>query len=172
MDALPYKISALVYLHNRQGELLLMRRNKAPNKGLWSPIGGKLEMPTGESPHDAACREVMEEIGLTISPADLHLFAMIAEKNYEDRCHWLMFLFDCRKQLDALPTPIDEGSFAFFPEAEVLDLDLPDTDRKALWKVYFKARHDFVALKADCSSEKLLQIVVDEAMELKHPDSK
>ncbi len=167
MDPLPYKISTLVYLHNREGELLLMRRNKAPNKGLWSPIGGKLEMATGESPYDAACREVMEEIGLSIRPADLHLFALIAEKNYEDRCHWLMFLFDCRRQLEALPPPIDEGSFGFFEESVVPGLDLPDTDRRALWKIYFKSRHDFVALKADCSSEKLLQVEVDEAMELK-----
>lgn len=170
MDALPYKISSLVYLHNRQGELLLMQRNRAPNKGLWSPIGGKLEMATGESPHDAACREVMEEIGLPISPADLHLFAMIAEQNYEDRCHWLMFLFDCRRELEELPPPIDEGTFGFFEESAVTGLDLPDTDRKALWKIYFQARHDFVALKADCSSQKLLQVQVDEAMVLKRND--
>ena len=136
MDALPYKISALVYLHNNKGELLLMQRNKAPNKGLWSPIGGKLETSTGESPH-------------------------------EDRCHWLMFLFDCRRKLETLPPPIDEGTFAFFEESSVPGLDLPDTDRKALWKIYFQARHDFVALKADCSSSTLLQIQVDEAMELK-----
>jgi 8-oxo-dGTP diphosphatase len=166
MQPLPYKISTLVYLHNRAGELLLMKRNKAPNAGLWSPIGGKLEMATGESPYEAAQREVAEEVGLEIGAADLHLFAMIAEKNYEDRCHWLMFLFDCRKPLDGLPPPIDEGSFGFFKEAEVLDLDLPETDRRALWKVYFRARHAFVALKADCSSQKLLRVDVDEAMEL------
>ena len=64
MDPIPYKISSLVYLRNDAGQLLLMQRNKAPNKGLWSPIGGKLEMVTGESPHEAAVREVGEEVGL------------------------------------------------------------------------------------------------------------
>ena len=135
MDSLPYKISSLVYLRNKEGQLLLMKRRKAPNKGLWSPIGGKLEMGTGESPHEAAAREVREEVALDVGISDLHLFAMIAEKNYEDRCHWLMFLFDCRRELEELPPPIDEGAFAFFEESEVPGLDLPDTDRKALWKI-------------------------------------
>jgi 8-oxo-dGTP diphosphatase len=166
MDVLPYKISTLVYLRNREGQLLLMQRNKAPNKGLWSPIGGKLEMGSGESPYEAAVREVGEEIGLTIQPTDLHLFAMIAEKNYEDRCHWLMFLFDCKVCLNELPPPIDEGTFCFFNDAEIADLDVPETDRSQLWRVYFKSRKDFVALRADCHSDVPLSVEVDEVMNL------
>ena len=166
MEALPYKISALIYLKNTDGEHLLMRRNKAPNKGLWSPIGGKLEMPTGESPYEAAVREVFEEVGLEIVPSDLHLFSMIAEKNYEDRCHWLMFLFDCRKPVPTLPPPIDEGSFAFFKDSDIDSLDIPETDRSQLWRIYFKSREDFVALRADCHSGKDLVVEVDEEMKL------
>ena len=73
MDPMPYKISSLVYLRDKEGRLLLLKRRKAPNKGLWSPIGGKLEMSTGESPHEAAVREVGEEAGLEIEAGDLHL---------------------------------------------------------------------------------------------------
>ena len=164
---MPYKISTLVYLRNVDGELLLMRRNKAPNKGLWSPIGGKLETSTGESPYEAAVREVEEEIAVNISPSDLHLFAMIAEKNYEDRCHWLMFLFDCHKVLQELPPPIDEGTFGFFKESAIDSLDVPETDRSQLWRIYFKSRRDFVALRADCHSQIPLSVEVDEAMKLK-----
>ncbi|NDV62711.1 NUDIX domain-containing protein [Puniceicoccales bacterium CK1056] len=166
MDSLPYKISSLIYLRNPEGDLLLMKRNKSPNKGLWSPIGGKLEMGTGESPHEAAVREVGEEAGLTITPADLHLFAMIAEKNYEDRCHWLMFLFDCHKPLEALPPPISEGNFAFFKESDIDGLDLPETDRQSLWKIYFKSHKDFVALRADCRSDRPMIVETDEIMRL------
>lgn len=166
MDALPYKISSLVYLRNTAGQLLLMRRNKAPNKGLWSPIGGKLEMGTGESPYEAAAREVQEEIGVSIEPGDLHLFSLIAEKNYEDRCHWLMFLFDCRHALEALPPDIDEGHFAFFEESEIADLAVPETDRQSLWTIYFKWRRDFIALRADCRSDHPLEVHVDEQMTL------
>ena len=167
---MPYKISTLVYLRNEAGELLLMRRNKAPNKGLWSPVGGKLETATGESPYQAAVREVHEEIGMTIATSDLHLFSMIAEKNYEDRCHWLMFLFDCKKVVPGLPPPIDEGTFAFFKESEIDSLDVPETDRSQLWRVYFKSRRDFVALRADCHSQIPLNVEVDELMNIVDSD--
>ena len=133
MEPLPYKISTLIYLRNADDELLLLQRRKAPNAGLWSPVGGKLEMGTGESPHEAAAREVGEETGLQVAPGDLHLFAMMAEKNYEDRCHWLMFLFDCRVPLPGLPPPIEEGTFAFFREQAIHELPIPDTDRASLW---------------------------------------
>ena len=169
MDALPYKISSLIYLRDTTGKLLLMQRNKAPNKGLWSPIGGKLEMGTGESPYEAAVREVHEEIGLPVCTQDLHLFSMIAEKNYEDRCHWLMFLFDCQRTLEKLPPPITEGTFAFFKESEIAQLAVPETDRQSLWTIYFKWRHDFIALRADCRSDQPLEVHVDEQMRLQ-PD--
>jgi 8-oxo-dGTP diphosphatase len=122
-------------------------------------------MGTGESPYEAAAREVGEEAGLMIKPEDLHLFSMIAEKNYEDRCHWLMFLFDCRKRLEALPPPIGEGRFAFFREAEIPGLKLPETDRKALWKVYREARSGFTALRADCRSGRELIVEIEEQMD-------
>lgn len=166
MEPLPYKISTLIYLRNTRDEILLMQRNKAPNKGLWSPIGGKLEMDTGESPYEAAAREVGEEIGLQVAPADLHLFSMFAEKNYEDRCHWLMFLFDCRLPLTDLPPDISEGTFAFFHESEIDGLAVPKTDRKALWPVYFKSRAHFIALRADCRSGRDLQVETDELMKV------
>ena len=44
---LPFKISVLVFVRNTGGKLLLIRRNKSPNMGMWSPIGGKLEMSEG-----------------------------------------------------------------------------------------------------------------------------
>ena len=93
IPALPYKISVLVFLENPGGELLLIHRNKAPNLGNWSPVGGKLEMATGESPFECAVRETLEETGHRITADDLHLFAMIAERAYEGETHWLMFLF-------------------------------------------------------------------------------
>src|SRR5208283_621649 len=90
---LPYRIAVLVFLENAAGEHLLLLRAKAPNKGVWSPIGGKLEMASGESPFECAVRETLEETGFRIGVADLHLFSMIAEKAYEGQSHWLMFLF-------------------------------------------------------------------------------
>jgi ADP-ribose pyrophosphatase YjhB (NUDIX family) len=92
---LAYKIAVLVFVENTQGEQLLLLRRKAPNLGSWSPLGGKLETGLGESPFECAVRETEEEAGLTLSPTELHLFAMIAEKAYEGESHWLLFLFRC-----------------------------------------------------------------------------
>ena len=48
--ALPYKIATLLYCFNEQDEILLLERAQEPNRGMWSPCGGKLKMDNGESP--------------------------------------------------------------------------------------------------------------------------
>src|SRR2546421_4256354 len=122
---LAYKIAVLVFLENAAGEHLLMLRAKAPNLGVWSPIGGKLETTLGESPFECAVRETLEETGVAADPDDMHLFAMIAEKAYEGHTHWLMFLFRCKKQVTALPPDIAEGRFGFFSRTAVDALPIP-----------------------------------------------
>jgi len=159
--ALPYKISVLVFLENRAGELLLMLRAKQPNLGVWSPIGGKLEMDTGESPFQCAVREIGEEVGLAVKESDLHLFAMIAEKAYQGHNHWLMFLFHCKLPLEALPPDITEGKFAFWTREQIKTLEIPETDAKALWPIYDRYRDGFVALRADCSVSPI-QITIEQ----------
>src|SRR5690606_32659865 len=46
--------------------VLLVQRARAPFAGFWTLPGGRIEL--GESPEDAVCREVWEELGL-IAPA-------------------------------------------------------------------------------------------------------
>jgi len=158
---LPYKISVLVFIENAAGELLLMLRAKQPNLGVWSPIGGKLEMATGESPFECAARETHEETGLKVRPEDLHLFAMIAEKAYQGETHWLMFLFRCKLPIGGLPPDIDEGRFGFYSREQIRSLPIPETDKAALWPIYDQYRDSFVALKADCSRSPI-QVVVEQ----------
>lgn len=159
---LPYKIAVLVFLENAAGEHLLLLRAKPPNKGVWSPIGGKLEMATGESPFECAVRETREETGHEVTTPDLHLFSVIAEKAYEGESHWLMFLFRCRRPLAGLPPDISEGRFGFFSRAAVDALPIPETDRTALWPTYDAHRDRFVALRADCRPGKPVRVVVEE----------
>ncbi len=168
---LPYKISVLVFLENRAGQHLLILRNKAPNFGHWSPIGGKLEMAAGESPFECAVRETAEEIGLHIESADLHLFAMIAEKAYEGESHWLMFLFRCLRPIEGLPPDISEGHFAFYSRADIDGLPIPETDRAALWPVYDRYRDRFVALRADCAPDRPVQAIVEQVTPAPEPDT-
>jgi len=159
---LPYKIAVLVFLENRAGEHLLLLRAKPPNLGAWSPIGGKLETAGGESPFECAVRETFEETGFAIAPSDLHLFGMIAEKAYEGQSHWLMFLFRCRRPLPDLPPDIAEGKFGFFGRRAVDALELPETDRTALWPIYDRYRDRFVALRADCAPGRPIQVEIEE----------
>lgn len=161
---LPHKLSVLVFVTNRAGEHLLIERAKAPNAGLWSPIGGKIETARGESPHECAARETAEEIGLRLEPGDFHLFAMIAERAYEGGAHWLMFLFQCRHTIDGLPAPIEEGRFGFFSREAITRLPLPETDRTALWPIYDRHRGGFAALRADCTPGRPLQTVIEEIL--------
>lgn len=46
-----------------EGRVLLVRRGKAPGRGMWSPVGGKVEF--GETLAEAALREVREETAVT-----------------------------------------------------------------------------------------------------------
>jgi len=159
---LAHKIAVLVFLENQAGEHLLMLRAKPPNLGVWSPIGGKLDTASGESPFECAVRETHEETGLLAETADFHLFGMIAEKAYEGHAHWLMFLFRCRRPIPALPPDIIEGQFGLFSRAAIDALPLPETDRTALWPIYDRYRDRFVALKADCAPGRPVQIDIEE----------
>jgi 8-oxo-dGTP diphosphatase len=68
---MPVAPRAWVAIHAPQtNELLLGKRSQSVNSpGEWNLFGGALD--PGEQPLAAACREVEEEIGLKLSPADL-----------------------------------------------------------------------------------------------------
>lgn len=159
---IPYKIAVLVFIKNDKDEHLLLLRAKPPNLGAWSPVGGKLETSSGESPFECAARETREETGHDVTTADLHLFGMIAEKAYEGEAHWLLFLFECRRPIPALPPGMAEGLFGFFSRKEIDSLPLPETDRTALWPIYDKHHGHFVALRADCHPSSPLMVTIEQ----------
>jgi len=148
---LPYKISTLLYCFNERDEVLLMERTREPNRGLWSPCGGKLRTDLGESPYACACREALEEVGLSIQPADLHLLGIVSETGYEGKAHWLMFLFAVKMRLRELPPPNGEGRFQFFSRAELAGLAMPRTDIEQIWPLVWRHRGGFFA--AHCRSD-------------------
>lgn len=142
---LPYKIATLLYCFNHRDEVLLMERAQEPNLGLWSPCGGKLDTASGESPYACACREAQEELGLTISPGDLHLTGLVSEHGFMGQAHWLIFLFEVKPRLDTVPPPHREGRFAFFPKSEMTSLNIPSTDLEQIWPLFWKHRGGFFA---------------------------
>lgn len=151
--ALPYKISTLLYCFNESDEVLLLERAQEPNFGLWSPCGGKLKTELGESPYACACREAREEIGLPLTPRDLHLAGLVSEHGYQGQSHWLMFLFEVKPRLRNCPPPISEGRFAFFPQDQIPTLPQPQTDRDQLWPLFWRHRGSFFAAHCRCHAD-------------------
>lgn len=148
--ALPYRIATLLYVFDTQDRVLLLERARDPNRGRWSPPGGKLKTTIGESPYACASREAREELGLSLAPGDLRIAGLISEQGYEASANWLMFLFEVRPRIDRVPPPIDEGRFAFFSRANLDKLPLPDTDRESIWPLFWSHRGGFFAAHCRC----------------------
>lgn len=147
---LPYKVATLLYCFNSRDEVLLLERAQEPNRGFWSPPGGKLHTDEGESPYACACREALEEMNLTIPPDALHLTGLISEHGYQGQTHWLMFLFEIKPHLEKLPASHREGRFQFFPRPALESLKLPQTDREKIWPWFWQHRGGFFAAHCHC----------------------
>lgn len=105
--------TVLVYaLH--EGEVLLMHRKKKPNLGLWIAPGGKVE--PGESPHETARREFLEETGLEAKDLYLRGFCTLVPllKQYP----WFIFVFVTTRFEGALRADCEEGDLAWVPLEE------------------------------------------------------
>jgi 8-oxo-dGTP diphosphatase len=150
---LPHKISTLLYCFNERDEILLLQRAHEPNRGLWSPPGGKLKTELGESPYACACREAFEETGLRLTPRDLHLTGIVSEHGYQGQAHWLMFLFEVRPRLTALPPPHEEGRFQFFTRTAMEKIPLPQSDLEQLWPLFWKFRGGFFSAHCHCHAD-------------------
>jgi 8-oxo-dGTP diphosphatase len=163
---LPHKIATLLYCFNERDEVLLMERLRDPNKGLWSPCGGKLMTEIGESPYACACREAREEIGSELKTSDLHLAGIVSEHGYEGQAHWLMFLFEVKPRLRtaALPPAHAEGRFAFFSRDALDTLRMPETDRQQIWPLFWRHRHGFFAAHCRATPSGLNEWLLEESI--------
>jgi 8-oxo-dGTP diphosphatase len=158
--ALPYRIACLCDLRDAQGRILLLRRLKAPNLGLCSPIGGKLDVATGESPARCAQREIHEEAGLEIPMERIHLLGLVSEAAFEGKGHWLMFVYRVLGPVEVEPRDMREGRLDWFRPDEIAALPLPETDRRIIWPLMNAAeqktpggRPGFFAVHIDCGDD-------------------
>ena len=118
--ALPYRLACLCDLRDERGRVLLLHRLKAPNKDLYSPIGGKLDMAIGESPAQCARREILEEAGIDVPIDRLHLMGLISEAGYEGSGHWLLFYYRVLGPVEVETGPMNEGRLEFADRNELL----------------------------------------------------
>jgi len=134
--ALPYKIAVLCYLYDEEGRLLLLHRRKPPNRDMYSPIGGKLEIADGEGPHDCALREIREEASVVLGPDEIRMIAIVSERAYQGEEHWLIFLFEATRPIrrDEIPhSEFDEGRLEWHAVEDIEKLPIPATGREVMW---------------------------------------
>ncbi len=150
---LPYKIAVLCYLFDEQGRLLLLHRQQNPNKGLYSPIGGKLHMDEGESPAECALREMREEVLLDLNYSDIHLAGLISETAYQGATHWLIFLYEVSHPVVVERMEFDEGTLGWYTWDEIDSLNIPESDRRVIFPLFRKYRGRFFHAHIDCTDD-------------------
>lgn len=120
------RIAAVLVYALRDRQVLLLRRNKQPNLGLWIAPGGKIE--NDESPHEAARRELAEETGLTA--VDLTWRGLCTEVSPLPDWQWLLFIYVTRQFSGDLRPDLREGELAWVDlDTYFHDLPIPEADR-------------------------------------------
>ncbi|MCA9291906.1 MAG: NUDIX domain-containing protein [Phycisphaerales bacterium] len=150
-----YKVAVLCYLTDAEGRVLLLHRVKSPNAGMYSPVGGKLEMALGEGIHDCAIREIAEETGIRLAREHVRLIGIVSERAYEGRGHWLLFLLESTRSIghDELAwTAFDEGTLEWIEPERVGEMDIPWTDRHIMWPLVRAHHGGFFVVHIDCST--------------------
>lgn len=106
----------------RRGEkILLLHRNHPPFEGKWDGLGGLVEY--GESPEEAAIREVFEESGLTVTNCSYraHLLQYNSERELAISAH--LFVADSP---EGEPRESEEGLPVWIPVSQIHEVDLID----------------------------------------------
>jgi len=111
-------------LADEEGRLLLQQR--APDRamaGLWEFPGGKVE--EGELPESALVRELREELGIEIAPADLSPACFASAPNGARRMILLLYL--CRRW-QGEPRPLDASALRWERPSGMRSLAMPPAD--------------------------------------------
>ncbi len=124
--------SGLVF---RDGAVLLVKRREEPNKGLWSPPGGSLEV--GETVESAAARETREETGVLVRPLRVVDVRDIIVRDADGRVRWHYVLFGVLcEYLSGEPSPASDAENArFLPLKELSEYEVTPTARGAIERV-------------------------------------
>jgi len=121
--ATPVEVAVAVL--RRGGDARILARRRRPDEklpGLWEFPGGKVE--AGETPAEAAAREVCEEMGA--APEGLRLLR-VQEHDYPDR-RVRIHVYEGTFAHD--PAPPDGAAWAWVTPAELARLPVPPANRK------------------------------------------
>lgn len=109
----------------RDAHVLLARRVNEPYVGYWIAPGGKIK--PGESPKEAAGRELLEETG--IKATDLQLRAVVSETSPRDDHQWLLFIYRTDQFEGVVDSDEREGPLVWHRIADLTQLPQPEPDK-------------------------------------------
>jgi 8-oxo-dGTP diphosphatase len=125
--AMPMLTVVCAALIDGEGRVLLQQR--APGRamaGLWEFPGGKVE--PGERPEAALVRELEEELGIQVDPAQLAPAAFASADGAEaSGRHMLLLLYLCRIW-EGVPRPLDAVALKWLRPAEMDGAGMPPAD--------------------------------------------
>jgi 8-oxo-dGTP diphosphatase len=117
-------------IRDPQGRLLLQQALPGKRHALlWEFPGGKVE--SQENPRLALAREVREELGLTLDPAEMRPLGFADERGLDGRPGIVLFLYDCAVW-SGMPEALEGQAFGWFTFPEAGSLALAPMDRALL----------------------------------------
>jgi 8-oxo-dGTP diphosphatase len=117
-------------IRDRSGRLLLQQcPSHKRNSGLWEFPGGKVEAE--EIPRVALCREVEEELAITLDAAALEPAGFAEEEPGSGHPGLVLLLYTC-SAWHGQPVPLEGQRWGWFTLGEAAALDLPPMDRALL----------------------------------------
>ena len=119
-------IVAVGVIIREDDRIVLIRRDQEPAKGTWTFPGGAVEL--GESLHDAARREALEETGLRVELGDV---ATVIDHVARDeagrvRYHYVIVDYFARPVGGSLQSATDVSDARWFCLAELDGLDMTE----------------------------------------------
>ena len=123
-----------------QGRVVLVKRRFPPLAGEWSIPGGRLR--TGETLREGVAREVREEIGLTVEPAEL---LGVYDRLLRDEAgrilyHYVLIDFLCRRLAGGLQAGGDADDSRWFSQEEIGRISLLEDTAEVIRLGFEKAR--------------------------------
>jgi len=114
------KIASMCILQHGD-QFLLLKRGKEPNKGMYVPVGGKLE--PFENQFDACLRETKEETGIQLNPKYVDFCGTLIETS-PTIYNWMCYIYIA--EIDYCPPPYcDEGVLEWIAEKDLLKVTTP-----------------------------------------------